>query len=397
MLGKNRGTTMIILDKPYISNEMKDYMNYSQNAVLNNEMALNENQGQHFNVVEKNEFIKLYQNGERLYTVSENSIDWIYQNIPDEKLINCINIMKDKVKFRGLLKEMYPDFFYKEIAASDLKNLDFSELSLPLIIKPSVGFFSVGVYTVTNEDDWNFAINDIFSSMQEWKKSFPKNVVSNSVFILEQYIKGDEYAIDAYYDENGQAVILNIMKHDFSSISDVSDRLYYTGKEIIEDHLMDFTVFLNDANKHINARDFPLHAEVRIDDGRIMPIEFNPMRFAGWCCTDLVYFAFGFKTYDYYFKNTKPDWATLLQGKENKLYSLIVLDKPENLKAIDVFNYEKVCDRFNKVINLRRLDYQKQPISGFLFTETELNNREELDFVIKSDFKEFISSKDEMV
>src|SRR5665647_275959 len=152
MLGKNRGTTMIILDKPYISNEMKDYMNYSQNAVLNNEMALNENQGQHFNVVEKNEFIKLYQNGERLYTVSENSIDWIYQNIPDEKLINCINIMKDKVKFRGLLKEMYPDFFYKEIAASDLKNLDFSELSLPLIIKPSVGFFSVGVYTVTNED-----------------------------------------------------------------------------------------------------------------------------------------------------------------------------------------------------------------------------------------------------
>jgi len=388
---------MIILDKPYISNEMKDYMNYSQNAVLNNEMALNENQGQHFNVVEKNEFIKLYQNGERLYTVSENSIDWIYQNIPDEKLINCINIMKDKVKFRGLLKEMYPDFFYKEIAASDLKNLDFSELSLPLIIKPSVGFFSVGVYTVTNEDDWNFAINDIFSSMQEWKKSFPKNVVSNSVFILEQYIKGDEYAIDAYYDENGQAVILNIMKHDFSSISDVSDRLYYTGKEIIEDHLMDFTVFLNDANKHINARDFPLHAEVRIDDGRIMPIEFNPMRFAGWCCTDLVYFAFGFKTYDYYFKNTKPDWATLLQGKENKLYSLIVLDKPENLKAIDVFNYEKVCDRFNKVINLRRLDYQKQPISGFLFTETELNNREELDFVIKSDFKEFISSKDEMV
>lgn len=58
--------------------------------------------------------------------------------------------------------------------------------------------------------------------------------MGNAVFILEQYITGEEYALDAYYDENGRAVLLNIMKHDFACSSDVSDRLYYTGKEIIE-------------------------------------------------------------------------------------------------------------------------------------------------------------------
>jgi hypothetical protein len=384
---------MIILDDPYISCEMKDYMNDSQNAVLNNEMALTENEGQRFKIVDNNEFVELYLKGERLYTASENSIDWIYNNIPDEKLISSINMMKDKVKFRELLNDLYPDFFYKEIAFLDLKKLDFRELSVPLIIKPSVGFFSIGVYTVTNEQDWNFAINGIIASMQGWKEKFPDNVVSNSTFILEQYINGDEYAIDAYYDENGQAVILNIMRHDFTSILDVSDRLYYTGKEIIEENLQDFTNFLNEANKHINARNFPLHAEVRIDSGRIMPIEFNPMRFAGWCCTDLVYFAFRFKTYEYYFENIKPDWATLLQGKENKLYSLIVLDKPEDFKAGDEFDYDKVYNRFDKVLNLRKLDYNKKPVFGFLFTETDLKNREELDYIIKSDLKEFVIKK----
>jgi len=180
------------------------------------------------------------------------------------------------------------------------------------------------------------------------------------------------------------------MKHDFSSIADVSDRLYYTGKEIIEDKLEQFTDFLSKANKNINARNFPLHAEVRVKDGRIVPIEFNPMRFAGWCTTDLVYFAFGFKTYDYYFKNEKPDWHAILRGKENKLYTLIVLDKPNNLQSEYDFDYDRLCAIFKKVLCIRKLDYKEHPVFGFLFTETDSNDRSELDHMIKSDLKEFL-------
>lgn len=67
------------------------------------------------------------------------------------------------------------------------------------------------------------------------EKNYPQKVIDNSTYILEEFIHGEEYAIDAYYDENGKVVILNIMKHDFSSTSDVSDRLYYTSKEIINE------------------------------------------------------------------------------------------------------------------------------------------------------------------
>jgi hypothetical protein len=186
------------------------------------------------------------------------------------------------------------------------------------------------------------------------------------------------------------------MKHDFSSISDVSDRLYYTGKEIIESKLQIFTNFLNEVNKRIHAVNFPMHAEVRINGGSIMPIEFNPMRFAGWCCTDLVYFAFGFKTYDYYFNNIKPDWPVLLQGRDEKLYSLIVLDKPDDFESGDGFDYDGVRARFKTVLNLRKLDYQILPVFGFMFIETDSTEPEELEYIIKSDLKEFILRKGDL-
>ena len=380
---------MIILDKPYVSPEMKEYLGVWKHPVLRNETSISENQGAGLNLVTPEEFIGGYEPGHRIYTVSENSLDWIYRHVPDEELIRCIDLMKDKVKFREMMGDLYPDFFYREVGISALADVDFEELNLPFILKPSVGFFSVGVYTITSRKDWNLAVAEILENAREWGKSFPDKVVGNSTFILEEYIDGEEYAIDAYYDEAGKPVILNIMKHDFSSISDVSDRLYYTSKEIIEEKLTVFTDFLEEANRHIGARNFPMHAEVRVSGARIMPIEFNPMRFAGWCCTDLAYFAFGLRTYVYYLKNEKPDWETLLAGKENKLFTLIVLDKPEGFRSGNAFDYPKVCASFKKVLHLRRLDYEKQPVFGFLFTETDAADREELDRIMKSDLLEY--------
>jgi NADPH-dependent curcumin reductase CurA len=47
-------------------------------------------------------------------------------------------------------------------------------------------------------------------------KVFPENVLNTSNFIIEEFIRGEEYAIDYYYDNNG-AVLLNVLHHLFSS------------------------------------------------------------------------------------------------------------------------------------------------------------------------------------
>ena len=120
--------------------------------------------------------------------------------------------MKDKVRFRRMLSTIYPDFFFRAASLEELKKTDPASLKMPLILKPAVGFFSVGVYTIQTAEDWGKAIADIETQSKDWKSQFPDSVVGADIFILEQYISGEEYALDVYFDETGDPVILNIMK-----------------------------------------------------------------------------------------------------------------------------------------------------------------------------------------
>ena len=381
---------MVILERPYISKELKEYLNENKVKVLKNKVAAEEEKVYRFNLLEDQEFIEAYGSGSRLYTTSENSLEWIYENIADPQLLKTIDRTKNKVRFRELIQSVYPELFFCAANIEELDKMDFASLKKPFILKPAVGFFSVGVYTIYNEKDWKAALADIAKNQKAWAEEYPDTVVGNEIFILEEYIEGDEYAIDAYYNEKGEAVVLNILKHDFSGERDVSDRLYYTSAEIIEKWAQPFTEFLNQINSVLEARNFPAHIEVRVKDGRIVPIEFNPMRFAGWCTTDLSYFAFGFLTYDYYLRNLVPDWKELLSGKKEKLYSIIVLDKPSGIEDISGFDFEALAAKFSRVLSLRKIDYRVFPVFGFLFTENDAGSLEELDQIMRSDLREFI-------
>ena len=180
------------------------------------------------------------------------------------------------------------------------------------------------------------------------------------------------------------------MKHEFSGSKDVSDRLYYSGYEVIKNNLENFTNYLNEINKYLKAKNFPVHIEIRVEKGKIMAIECNPMRFAGWCTTDLTLFAYGFRTYDYYLNNIIPDWDSLLKGREDILYGMVVLDKPGEINENTRFDYEGIEKRFEKVLKLRKLDYKKYPVFGFVFTETQVNNKGELDRMMTEDLKKYL-------
>ena len=49
---------------------------------------------------------------------------------------------------------MFPDFLFRKIKIEDIKTLDIDELKLPFVIKPSLGFFSIGVHIIRNKSDW---------------------------------------------------------------------------------------------------------------------------------------------------------------------------------------------------------------------------------------------------
>ncbi len=380
---------MVILEKPYISDLMLEYLSQHNIPVLANDFARESAKRYRLNLLTDSQMKAEYELSGKIYTTSENALDWIYNNLSNHEVVHKISVLKDKFKFRELLRPMYPDFLYKEVKEDELEDIKFETLNSPFILKPSVGFLSLGVYTIYDKQDLEAALLDIKENRKNWKTNFPHSVIGDSTFILEQYIPGTEYAIDMYYNDQGKPVILNIFTHKFASSTDVSDRVYYTSKEIIDTFKHPFELFLTEANQFLQLKNFPLHVEVRVDGNAICPIEFNPMRFAGLSCTDVAYYAYGIRTIEYFLQNKEPDFSDILKGKEDNLYSLILLDKPDKAIPCSVFNYDKLYNSFESVLELRKVNNPNLDIFGFVFTKTQKKNEQELDYILSSDLYEF--------
>lgn len=390
---------MVILDKPYVSDFFVQTLLRTGLPVLKNDAAKGFGlDDKKINFLEEKDFVAAAEKKENLmiYSNSENSANWIAENLRFTNLPENISLCKDKVKFRDLLKKMYPGFFYREIDFSDLENTDISGFPKPFIIKPSVGFFSVGVHKVNNFSDWENAVRKIKEEVENMRGDYPPEVINMSRFIAEENIDGEEFAVDVYYDKKGKPVILNVLKHIFSSGDDVSDRVYLTSAEIIRKNIGPFQAFLSDMGRLAKLKNFPVHAEFRVtNDGIVFPIEVNPMRFAGWCTTDIAYYAYGINVYEYYFNQKEPDWKQIFRERNGKVYSIAVADIPRgvSLEEIESIDYRSLASCFGRVLEMREIDYLKHGVMAFMFVETEEKNREELEDFLKVDFRDFIKIK----
>ncbi len=389
---------MIFIDKPYVSDFLKETSKKYNLPIVDTRIAREFDLAADDNLVpEKQVIAHLRTNPDaRIYTTSENAIGWIAENLAFTDLPEKIEVFKNKAKFRELMRPMLPDFYFLEVPFTELDTLDVSTIPLPFIIKPNVGFFSIGVHKVNNANDWQKVKVAIQAEVTARDDIYPDEVLNTTSFIIEEMIEGEEFAFDAYFDENAEPVILDVYHHHFSSADDVSDRIYITSAEIIRENLADFTNWLGEIGKLANVHNFPVHVEVRrTATGEIVPIEVNPLRFGGWCTTaDLSAAAYDFNPYVYYFENKRPNWDEIFATREGLLYGLIVLDNSTGYSAeeIKTFDYDALLATFEHPLELRKLDYKKFPVFGFLFTQTLAKNFGELEQILKSDLREYCSS-----
>ncbi len=387
---------MFFADKPYISDFFRTTVRENKIPIVNTDVTDEMNLFKETIIIDKKKAMEIASESDfpLIYSTSENAISWIYKNLSFTSLPDKIDLFKNKYKFRELLKPLFPDFFYRQVHLNDLSKLNVEKFSYPFIIKPVIGFFSMGVYKVSEPEEWNETVELIKINIKQTRNLYPLEVLNTGTFIIEENIEGDEFAVDAYFNSQGEAVILNILHHTFSSEDDVSDRVYSTSKKIIEDNLLEFTNFADNIGKLSGVRNFPVHIELRRNkEGSIIPIEVNPLRFGGWCTTaDITFMAYGFNPYLYYYNQQKPNWTELLKESDNNLFSIIVLDNSTGVETekIESFNYRKVMDCFKRPLELRKIDYNKYPVFGFIFAETEDNNFKELKYILDSDLSEFI-------
>ena len=137
---------MFILEKPYVSEYLADTLVMNEWPILDNDIV--ESTGMEegaFNLCSERAAINYYLSQEYplIYSNSESAISWILKNLPRSNLSKYITLFKDKIAFRDLLKEIFPNFYYETIDCDDIRTIKADQIKFPVVLKPSVGFLSL--------------------------------------------------------------------------------------------------------------------------------------------------------------------------------------------------------------------------------------------------------------
>ncbi len=377
---------MFILEEPFVSDFCIETLKKKFYPVIKTKIVENAD----LNFIFDDEILSNYKKNNKLYTNSENSIQKIEDLFKNTSLPDKIQLFKDKSRTRDLLSNIYPDYSYKKFTYDELLNTDPNNFKYPFVIKPAVGFLSFGVYTVWNKDEFKNTIIALKSSLDKLKGFFPENVLSDKNFITEEYIEGDEFAVDTYFNSDSKPVILNIFKHPFADKNDVSDRMYITSAEIISKYLKPFTELFEEIGRQAKLKNFPAHIELRVNKDKIIPIEVNPLRFAGWCLTDIAYSAYGINPYEYFMEDKEPNWSEIVKDN-NYLYAFVMAEVPNDTDRdkINGFDFDKFKQDLNsEITDIRTYDFRVKPMFNSLFIKA--NSYDDIKHILKMDMKKYI-------
>ena len=388
---------MILLDQPYVSDYLIQTIRDNRFKIVATPEARKLIHANDLHWIGEAEAVEtIRENPETpLYTNSENALSWLDRKLKDSAFAKHAELFKNKTQFRMLLQSLYPGFFFKTLNLEDIQTLNTRDLPFPFVIKPAIGFFSIGVHVVRDEKGWEMVRKEL--RYRNLASIYPGSVLDTTTFIIEEYIEGEEFAVDCYFDNGGKVVILNILHHRFSSGADTSDRVYTTSEEIVTAYRPSFESFLQSLGEQAGICNFAAHVELRVEaSGRLIPIEVNPLRFGGWCTTaDLLGLATGANPYEYYLRQRKPDWEQVFHGKRDSVFSIIVLNNNSGYDAdqIESFDYSTLAGDFQRPLEIRQMDVKKYAVFGFVFTETPKQNQKELDEILISDLSKYIRLK----
>ena len=321
-----------------------------------------------------------------LLTSSENALGVMHATIPNDERVLKSKLFKDKAEFRAAIAAEFPDFQYRSFALGELASVDPAGLRFPLVLKPASGICSIGVVRVNNAAEWPRAVEFLRSDLEKYAQNYSRRVVESERDLLEDFIEGIELAIDGYFDSNAEPVVLNILQHPFASEHDTSDRVYFTRRSMVRRFLPRVQAFLARFSDVFDLKRFPFHLEVRCTaEGRLVPIELNPLRFSGLGTTEVAEYAYGINVYEHFFKETAPDWNTILAHEDDSIFAFFCADVPTELYGGEglVIHDRLLTREFSELLEFRVLDENETSTFAVAFfraeTEAEIQKLMSLD------------------
>ncbi|MDD1505844.1 ATP-grasp domain-containing protein [Lysinibacillus sp. CNPSo 3705] len=385
---------MIILDRPYVSELLADTISKNKIPVIKlNEVFIPNESTINLKKVD-DLLIELEKGNSPILFNSENGLNILSKYAPNHYLTTVTDILKNKVTFRKTLSRHYTDFFFTEVSLKELEELDPSALPFPIIVKPVIGYSSIGVHRIDKVEEYKETIKQLKFEMEVTSSEYPIEVINNQSFIIEKLIEGDEYAVDVYFTEDGEPVILNLFKRMFRHEKDMSDRIYYTSKQVINESLNKIQEFLRTISSFFALKSAPIHIEIRIDKDQIVPIEVNPLRFAGIGTNELGVHAYGVNACEYFFKQEKPDWENIVNQMDDSIYSFCCaeIDASIDCKQVVSINHEAFKLNFGEILEYRPMNVNESSTFAVIFHKSpDLNENRRL---LNLDLNQYITLKE---
>jgi hypothetical protein len=326
---------------------------------------------------------------DKVYVPSETSLSTVIQRMDNPEYAEGILKLKDKYLCREALRGMYPDFYFAKCMLDEISQLRFP--TPKVVIKPLKGFFGTGVRFADSSTDMQRLAEDIDKEVTANSRFFPASILTRDEYVIEEYLEGEEYAVDMYYDEDGQAVIMNIYHHPDPKINDYAHLMYYSNADLFDRHLEAFTRFFRDFGAIMKLRNFPIHAEFKLRDGSFYPLEFNPMRYGGFGLADLTHQSYGFHPIAAFFFGHKPNWSKILESRREQNYAFILA---YNGKDIDLDTKQPGHERFMQhlqkhaeIMDYVQLDYRRNPVFAIAYIKSD--DQAQMKALLDTDFADF--------
>lgn len=382
-----------IVDRPYVSAPLADALAELRvpTLVRNPELVLP--RAAEINRLAADAFFASVASEDRplLYTNSEDALGEVIRQCRGTELGRRLQVAKNKALMRELLQPLFPDLWFRRMSAAEIGRAEAEELRFPLVAKPAIGFFSVAVVTAATPQEWPAARASLLAALEESHGLFPESVLDMSEILLEEQVRGEEYAVDVYFTVEGAPVLLNIMHHLFRDAADTDDKIYLTHAALIRDLGSELTQACAQVGQALDLADLAAHIEFRIDPrGRAVPIEINPLRLGGFCATDLAWHAYGLNTHLAFLGQEIPSWEALLDGCEG-VYTLVLCKPPQDLDRARILRVDwgGLGASFGRLLELRPMDYRAYPLLALAFIWSP--DLEEPRRLLEAEFGRFIT------
>ena len=166
----------------------------------------------------------------------------------------------------------------------------------PVICKPLMGYASNNVIRANNADEVSKAIHKIKISnkfVTNFLYEFEESDYMNTV-LIQEYISGDEVAVDGYVENKAAKILSVIDKPDVSNGPDFPDKTHILPSRLEENILAKLKTEVCKCIDALNLNNTPFHVEARVQNGSIYIIELGA-RVGFFSC---LYYGTGINVFD---------------------------------------------------------------------------------------------------